>query len=133
MRLRRLNSPPVVIQSRLFAVAIAEHDRYGLNPDNETSATSIEGQSQTKSAAKLDLKDKSWNQVQIKIEGDHLQLILNGQSILATDLDASNQRQFGVFHFANETEVKVRNIIYKGNWPTTLPSIEQQELSVVTQ
>jgi hypothetical protein len=79
------------------------------------------------------LKDKSWNLVQIKIEGDHLQLILNGQSILDTDLDTSNQRQFGFFHFTNETEVKVRNIIYKGNWPATLPSVDQQELSAVTQ
>jgi hypothetical protein len=106
-----------------------DSDRYGLKPDNEASAVSVGDQTQTRPLSKPELKDKTWNQVQIKIEGDNLQLILNGQSILETVLDASNQRQFGFFHYANETEVKVRNVLYKGNWPKTLPGIDQQELS----
>ena len=109
-----------------------DSDRYGLKPDNEIAPTTVTGATETKPLAKPELKDKAWNQVQIKIEGDTVQLTLNGQLILETDLYASNQRQFGFFHFANETEVKVRNVQYKGNWPKTLPSLDQQELSTAS-
>jgi hypothetical protein len=41
----------------------------------------------------------------------------------------SNQRQLGLFHYADETDVRVKNVIYRGNWPKTLPSLRDQELS----
>jgi hypothetical protein len=36
-------------------------------------------------------------------------------------LEPENQRDFGLFHFADETAARVRGITYEGNWPRTIP------------
>ena len=41
----------------------------------------------------------------------------------------ANERQFGLFRYANKTECRVRNLTYRGDWPKTLPPIEAQELA----
>ena len=44
-------------------------------------------------------------------------------------IEPTNQRQFGLFHYANESTVRVRKIHYRGDWPKTLPPTKQQELA----
>ena len=35
-------------------------------------------------------------------------------------IEPVNQRTFGLFHYADLTEVRVRNVTYQGNWPRSL-------------
>ena len=43
------------------------------------------------------------------------------RALYERSLESTNQRLFGLFHFADETEARVRNVTYRGQWPRTLP------------
>ena len=98
--------------------------RYGHRLDSETSEPS-----NRRGPDSLPLKDNDWNTLQLQIKGDQLKLILNGVEIYVTQLDSTNQREFGLFHYANQTDVRVRGVLYQGDWPKTLPDLNHQELS----
>jgi hypothetical protein len=68
------------------------------------------------------LKPQAWNQLVLKLTGDTIALELNGQPIYERPIEAVNQRTFGLFHFADQTQVRVRNVSYQGNWPRQIPS-----------
>ena len=58
----------------------------------------------------------------LRLEGDKVTIELNGQPVFERQLEPENQRTFGLFHYADETQVRVRNVTYQGNWPRTLPA-----------
>ncbi len=78
---------------------------------------------------KLPLKDDDWNKLKLSLRGDVVTLTLNDQAIYERSLEATNQRNFGLFRYADESEARVRNIVFRGDWPKTLPKVEDQELA----
>ncbi len=46
---------------------------------------------------------------------------LNGQAIYERTLEPTNRRAFGLFHYADATQARVRNVTYQGEWPRSLP------------
>jgi tetratricopeptide (TPR) repeat protein len=64
----------------------------------------------------LTLKANAWNQLKLSLRGEIVRLELNGDAILEQPLEPSQVRTFGLFHFANEAEARVRNISYRGDW-----------------
>jgi hypothetical protein len=94
----------------------AAHDRSGLDPGN----AAVEAENR-RGPASLPLKEKDWNQVVFEVAGDRATLRLNGTEIYSRAIEPTNQRNFGFFHFADETEVRVRNVVYAGRWPGKLP------------
>ena len=80
-------------------------------------------------ASPLPLKPGEWNQLKIGVREQHATLQLNGQMICECEFDASNDRVFGLFHFADQTEARVRSVSMRGNWPLTLPELNQEELA----
>ena len=44
-------------------------------------------------------------------------------------LHATNQRFFGLFYFADQEQLRVRNVRWRGEWPRTLPSADADELA----
>ena len=77
--------------------------------------------------ATLPLKVNAWNRVALSLQGDVVRLSLNGQLVYERPLEATNQRTFGVFHYADQTEARVRHIAWRGDWPRKLPPLAQQE------
>jgi hypothetical protein len=77
----------------------------------------------------LPLRDNRWNRMRITLAGNTLHLTLNEQLIYQVDLEPTNQRTFGFFHWADRTEARVRNVVWTGDWPRELPPVEQQELA----
>ena len=71
--------------------------------------------------ARLPLKPKAWNRVELTIKGDTLSLRLNGEPAYEAAIEPTNPRDFGLFHYADETEARIRNVNYRGQWPRTLP------------
>ncbi len=57
----------------------------------------------------------------VQIKGDRVTLELNGQPIYERTLEPENRRAFGLFHFADATQARVRNVTYEGDWPRLLP------------
>ena len=109
---------------KLHVLTDFDSERIGLRPDN-----AIDDPSHRRLEGKLPLKPKEWNRLQLKLVGDQVQLILNGVDIYQSPIAGWNQRQFGLFHYANQTDVRVRNIILRGDWPKSLPELKDQELS----
>jgi len=94
----------------------AEHDRTGLLPDN----VAIEPDCR-RGPNKSPLRPGEWNRLKLATVGDEVTITLNDVLVYQRRLEPTNHRDFGLFHFADETEVKVRNVTYKGQWPKTLP------------
>ena len=67
------------------------------------------------------MKPRKWNRLVLRLTGDHLTLELNDQAIYEPTLEPTNQRTFGLFHYADVTQACVRNVTYQGDWPRSLP------------
>jgi len=100
-------------------------DRTGLLPDN-----AFDEPANRHGPSPLPLKTDDWNRIRLDLTGDTVVLSLNGQPICQRDLEPTNMRTFGLFHYADQTEVRVRNITYRGDWPRELPPVEEQQLAV---
>lgn len=113
---------------KVHVLTDADSDRIGLRPDNQFPAT-------TKSVTpeSIPLKQDDWNQVQLSVVGDQVRVKLNGVDVFEAAIASWNQRQFGFFHYANQTDVRIRNVRYRGEWPKTLPDLKDQELSGTDQ
>lgn len=90
-----------------------------------TNATPVNG------AGPLPLKANEDNDVTVQLRGDDLTLLLNGTTILQRPLDPRNSRIFGFFHAPGETEARISNVRYRGDWPKQLPAVDDQEFARV--
>lgn len=100
------------------------YDRTGLDPAN----TSDEPKNR-RGPRQLPLRPNTWNRVRLSLKGDTVYLSLNDQLVYERQLEITNQRTFGLFHYAGRTESRVRNVVWRGDWPRELPPIEKQELA----
>jgi len=81
----------------------------------------------------VDLKDGDWNQVRLRLEGDQATLWVNDTEVAKFNVvDAKSLRFPGLFRFADQSNAQVRNIKLRGNWPTVLPPVDQQELAMLS-
>jgi hypothetical protein len=101
----------------------AQYDPRDIAVDN---ATPIDG-----SVATIEWKPNDWNQVRLTLKGDQLTVAVNGTDVAThTVIERHNERFFGLFRFSNQTACRVRNLVYRGDWPKTLPAIADQELAL---
>jgi hypothetical protein len=103
------------------------HDRTGLPASN-----SHDEPENRRGPDRLPLRLQAWNRLKLMLAGDTIDLTLNGQHIYQRRLEPTNLRQFGLFHFPDRTEARVRNIVWRGDWPRELPSPAEQELADVS-
>jgi hypothetical protein len=94
-------------------------DRTGLDPANITAVSNEEAP----------LRSDDWNAVQLTLRGDTVDLHLNGELIFTRELAPTNQRTFGLFHYADKTEARVRKLRWRGEWPRELSPPPQQQLA----
>lgn len=99
-------------------------ERTALSPDNEL----IDMESR-RGPDELPLLANAWNKVRLTLHGNVIELNLNGDSIYRRELEPNNQRRLGFFHYADQTELQVRNVTWKGNWPRQIPSVIEQRLA----
>jgi hypothetical protein len=93
------------------------YERTGLAPDNAS-----EEPANRRGPAALPLKAGEWNRLRLNLAGDTVTLTLNDAEIYVRTLEPTNQRTFGLFHQADATEARVRNVTYRGQWPRTVPA-----------
>lgn len=115
---------------RIHWLSDGRFDRTGLTAGNVSMPQTATTSSGTTGSAPLPFKLRDWNAVNLAIKGDQLTIELNGQPIFTIAIEPTNLRHFGLFHYANESSVRVRNIRYRGDWPKSLPPVEQQELAI---
>ena len=103
---------------KLHRITDGPTDRTGLAPDN-----ALEEADCRRGPAELPLKAGAWNRMVLAVSGDRLTLRLNDQIIYDRPIEPTNQRTFGLFHYADESEARVRNVTYRGAWPKEKPTI----------
>lgn len=64
----------------------------------------------------IPLQPNEWNRLQFAMQGNLVRLFLNGELVFQQQVDASDCRQFGLFHYSDQTSVRVRNMQWKGDW-----------------
>lgn len=101
---------------RIHWLTDAQYDRTGLDPANRAGdPVSRRGPD------KLPLEKGEWNRVRVSLKDDVVTLRLNDVEVFERELEPSNNRVFGLFHFADQTDVRVRDVTYRGSWPRALP------------
>jgi hypothetical protein len=97
----------------------AQYETSGLAPDNAPA-----GPSGRRGAGRLPLKPHDWNRLALGVAGDVVTLVLNGETVFEGRPGPTppDRRSFGLFHYADRTDVRVRGVTYRGAWPRALPS-----------
>jgi tetratricopeptide (TPR) repeat protein len=96
------------------------HEKSGLAFDNAKDEAACR-----RGPAKLPLNEKAWNKVRLAVVGDKVKVSLNGTEVYERPIEATNQRFFGLFHYSDRTEVRVRSMTFAGDWGKTLPTNEK--------
>ncbi len=96
------------------------YERTGLAPDN--SAAEPENR---RGPEKLPLRARDWNRLKLTLAGDRVTLRLNDVAVYQRAVEPTNQRILALFHYADATEVRVRNVRYAGDWPRELPAADR--------
>lgn len=94
----------------------------------ETTASPVL-ESSADGGTELPLVANAWNRMKVELKDSAVRLELNGQLIGTLKLAVSIKRQFGLFHFADRSELRVRNLTMNGDWPTVLPSLNKQQFA----
>ncbi len=71
--------------------------------------------------SRLPLVPKSWNRARLAVAGDTAKVTLNGQEVYERPIEPTNGRFFGLFHWTDRTEARVRAMTLTGDWPRQLP------------
>ena len=103
------------------------YDRSELAPDNMADLPHCR-----RGPAEMPLKSGDWNQLKLLLRDSTVQVELNGTLVYERELEAENERTFGLFHYVDATEARVRNLVMRGEWPTTVPSLSDQQLAATT-
>ena len=67
----------------------------------------------------------AWNRVRLAVAGDGVTVALNGTPVYERPIEPTNQRLFGLFHYTDRTEARVRGMTLTGDWPKQLPPAER--------
>lgn len=109
---------------RIHWVTDGNHDQTDVPPGNI-----VDEPQNRRGPDKLPLKLGDWNHMRLSLTGDVVALELNGELTYERVHESTNRRTFGLFHFGDRTDLRVRNVVLRGNWPKTLPSPVVQELA----
>jgi hypothetical protein len=120
-RLALLLDPDCV---RVHWVTDGNYERTGITPENV-----FDEPGNRRGPAALPLKPDQWNLARITLAGDTVSLLINGQLVYERKLEITNQRTFGLFHYADQTEARLRNIRWRGAWLGKIPDLDDQELA----
>ena len=109
---------------RLHDLTDGRYEQSNLRPDNARELNSAEHDSLIKPELKT-----GWNTAEMKIRGDDLTLSLNGRPVAQMKLLPGHSRKFGLLRYRDQTRAVVRNLRLRGDWPKTLPPIDQQPMA----
>jgi hypothetical protein len=105
---------------RLHWLTDGPHDKSGVPFDNVRDEPACR-----RGPARLPLKVGAWNRVRLAVAGDTVKLALNGTDVYERAVEPTNGRLFGLFHYTDRTEARVRGAILTGDWPRQVPPDEK--------
>jgi hypothetical protein len=100
-------------------------ERTGLAPDNV-----VEEPQNRRDSGTLPLRAGEWNHVRLAVTGNVVTISLNNELVYQRRLEPNDERRFGLFHYADRSELRVRNVTWTGAWPRELPGLKDQSLAI---
>jgi hypothetical protein len=79
-------------------------------PRPDISATSVREACSRIAGSRCDLSGDLWQQASLEMDGNRLELRLNGEAAAAVQLPDSEDRRFGFFHWADQTGAEIRSM-----------------------
>lgn len=70
-----------------------------------------------KNPVAVPLKPGQWNRCRLKIDGNVVLIHVNDSEVGSYERSSHADRIFGLFHYSDHTQAKVRNLSWQGNWP----------------
>ncbi|QDT12934.1 DUF1583 domain-containing protein [Planctomycetes bacterium K23_9] len=70
-----------------------------------------------------------WNRMRIEFVGSTVTFYLNDQPIHELQSPADYRRRLGLFHYADQTQARVRHASWTGKWDKTIPPVQRQDLA----
>lgn len=116
-RLVLLLKPEGVSEHRLTRT---DDEQSGLSPDN----TRVRDECRL-TKEPLPLVEQNWNRVVLELQGREALLTLNDKPIYRAELEADKAPQFGLFHYIEETQARVRRVALDGAWPALPTNLMQ--------
>ena len=110
---------------RIHWLTDGKFERTGLAPDN-----TLEEPQNRRDSGTLPLRAGRWNHMRLAVAGDVVTIALNKQLVYQRRLEPNNERTFGLFHYADRSELRVRKVTWTGAWPKELPAMDAQSLAV---
>lgn len=108
----------------IHQITDAHFDCTGADPLNQRSPVTTDADVEVPQ-----LNAGEWNHAELRFRDDGLELFVNGRLVYRGKTAARrNDRVFGLFHYDGDTEIRVRNVEWRGDWPKTLPALNEQEL-----
>lgn len=99
----------------------------------ETSDLAVDNRTPLSETAPA-LVENGWNKIRLAVQGDKLTVQVNDKEVAKQQLTTpKNERFFGLFRYSDKTEARVRNMKYRGDWPKSLPKVEDQQLAYSRQ
>ncbi len=112
---------------KLHWMTAGGNDLSGLPADN-----AIDEPANRRGPSPLPLKPGQWNAVKLAVSGGRVAIELNGQAVYERAMEPTLGRQFGLFHYKDQTSAQVRNVVLKGNWPESIPDRLRTDLAAVS-
>ena len=103
------------------------NDLSGLPADN-----AVEEPANRRGPRPIPLKPGQWNAVKLALKGDRIAIELERPADLRAPAGATLGRQFGLFHYKDQTSSQVRNVVLRGNWPERYPDRLRADLAATT-
>ena len=108
---------------RLHWMTTGGDDLSGLSADNVADDPEFR-----RGPIALPLEPGRWNAIKLSIDAGKATLDLNGQTIYERPLEPSLSRQFGFFHYKDQTAARARNVLLRGRWPEALTAEQHGQL-----
>ena len=108
---------------RVHWMTVGGDDLSGLPADN-----AAEEPANRRGPKPIPLKAGQWNGVKLSLAQNNVTLELNGQTIYERPLESSLGRQFGLFHYKDQTTAQARKFVLRGKWPEALTRAELANL-----
>ncbi|MCA9048546.1 MAG: DUF1583 domain-containing protein [Planctomycetaceae bacterium] len=109
---------------RLHEITSRQHELSSLDPENMTDRPD-----ERRGPEQLPFINAAWNRLRLDLRESLLQIFLNDVLICEHQLTTQPPPIFGLFHFCDRSGVRVRNVLWRGDWPKQLPPISEQTLA----
>ncbi|WP_161604508.1 DUF1583 domain-containing protein [Roseiconus nitratireducens] len=113
---------------RLHRITDGRFERSELRPDNSLSLN-LDSKEPSSGVNPTPPLQDGWNQAELSIQGDQLEIFLNGDPIVRHRIKPHTVRTFGLFHNRDRTRAVVRHVNLAGDWPKSIPPLQEQTLA----